>query len=364
MQSIFTRKILVCAVLAAVALGSAAVSSAAETRIYGTVDTGFRMTNVRGGDNTFELVSGDNYSPAFGLEGSEELTGSTEVFFKLEQGYSVDDGAMTFEGRMFGRESVLGLRGSFGTIAIGRMGSIGSAAGTYDMACALDPFGAGYTDAGIQATMIETSRLDNAVTYVSPEFAGFKFTAQYSNQIGYTESSTESSHWNENTRYTGLGLQYDIGGLHAQVMFEREWKKHSDPTDDAYFITGGISYDFGILTLYGAAQYAKNYGAGSQFGGWWYEVSSEDMINQNDSYMIGVGKTLGEAWLMTSVQYMNGKTVAGEDVNRYVAGIGATYNLSGRTSLYSALSYSNADGSLEEAGLDRTVLNFGISHTF
>ena len=91
---------------------------------YGTVDTGFRMTNVRGGDNTFELVSGDNYSPAFGLEGSEELTGSTEVFFKLEQGYSVDDGAMTFEGRMFGRESVLGLRGSFGTIAIGRMGSI------------------------------------------------------------------------------------------------------------------------------------------------------------------------------------------------------------------------------------------------
>ena len=121
MQSIFTRKILVCAVLAAAALGSAAVSSAAETRIY---DTGFRMTNVRGGDNTFELVSGDNYSPAFGLEGSEELTGSTEVFFKLEQGYSVDDGAMTFEGRMFGRESVLGLRGSFGTIAIGRMGSI------------------------------------------------------------------------------------------------------------------------------------------------------------------------------------------------------------------------------------------------
>ena len=63
MQSIFTRKILVCAVLAAAALGSAAVSSAAETRIYGTVDTGFRMTNVRGGDNTFELVSGDNYSP-------------------------------------------------------------------------------------------------------------------------------------------------------------------------------------------------------------------------------------------------------------------------------------------------------------
>lgn len=364
MQSIFTRKILVCAVLAAAALGSAAVSSAAETRIYGTVDTGFRMTNVRGGDTTFELVSGDNYSPAFGLEGSEELTGSTEVFFKLEQGYSVDDGSMTFEGRMFGRESVLGLHGSFGTIAIGRMGSIGSAAGTYDMACALDPFGAGYTDAGIQATMIETSRLDNAVTYVSPEFAGFKFTAQYSNQIGYTESSTESSHWNENTRYTGLGLQYDIGGLHAQVMFEREWKKHSDPTDDAYFITGGISYDFGILTLYGAAQYAKNYGAGSQFGGWWYEVSSEDMINQNDSYMIGVGKTLGEAWLMASVQYMNGKTVAGEDVNRYVAGIGATYNLSGRTSHYSALSYSNADGSLEEAGLDRTVLNFGISHTF
>ena len=64
MQSIFTRKILVCAVLAAAAMGSAAVSSAAETRIYGTVDTGSRMTNVRGGDTTFELVSGDNYSPA------------------------------------------------------------------------------------------------------------------------------------------------------------------------------------------------------------------------------------------------------------------------------------------------------------
>lgn len=337
---------------------------AADVSVYGTVDTGFRWTHVRGGEDSMELVSGDNLSPAVGLKGSETLVNGTEVFFKLEQGYYLDDGSMAFDGRMFGRESVVGLKGSFGTLAFGRMGSIGSATGSYDMTCALDPFGAGYTDAGIQATMVETSRLDNAVTYASPEWAGLSFIAQYSNQIGYTETSEEMLDWNENTRYTSLGIHYGIGNLNASILLEREWKKHSVNGDDAYFVTGGLSYDFGIFTLYGTVQHAENYATNSQFGGWWSEVDDDRMLDKNNSYMIGVGKAWGEAWLMASVQYLDGETVSGEDVERTVAGIGATYNLSKRTSLYAAFSMSNATGSLEEAGLDRTVTNFGISHNF
>lgn len=360
----FSDQLIRNAFLVSVMTMSVTAVQASDVSVYGTVDTGFRWTHIRGGNDTMELVSGDNLSPAFGIEGSENLANGVEIFFKLEQGFSLDDGSMALDGRMFGRESVLGLRGAYGTLAVGRMGSIGSAAGTYEMTCALDPFGAGYTDAGIQATMVETSRLDNAVTYVSPEWAGFSFTAQYSNQIGYTETSLEESHWNENTRYTGLGIRYEIGNLNASILLEREWKKHSVNEDDAYFITGGLSYDFGIFTLYGAAQHAKNYGRNSQFGGWWGEVDDERLMNKNNSYMIGVGKELGNAWLMASVQYLDGKTVEGENVKRSVAGVGATYNLSKRTSLYAAVSVSNATGSLEKAGLDRCVTNFGMSHTF
>lgn len=363
MKNAFALKAAAAAAVCAAAL-AAQSAAAADVTIYGTVDTGLRWTHVRGGDDTLELVSGDNLSPAVGLEGTEELAAGTEVFFKLEQGYYLDDGSMAFEGRMFGRESTLGLRGSFGTIAIGRMGSIGSATGSYDMTCALDPFGAGYTDAGIQATMIETSRLDNAVTYVTPELAGLQATLQYSNQIGYSGDTQEVGEWNENTRYTSIGLKYGIGNLLATVMYEREWKAHSNDTDDAWFLTGGVSYDFGFMTVYAAGQHAENYGTGSQFGNWWYELDEEDWVNKNNSFMLGVGKSLGAAWLMASVQYMDAETVSGEDVKRTVAGVGATYNLSKRTSLYGAFSVSNADGSLEDAGLDRTVLNFGLSHTF
>lgn len=347
------------------ALCFASVASAANVNVYGTVDTGFRWTNAKGGEDTFELVSGDNLSPAVGIEGSETLANGTDIFFKLEQGFYIDDGSMAFEGRMFGRESTVGLRGSFGTIAIGRMGSIGSAAGSYDMTCALDPFGAGYTDAGIQATMIETSRLDNAITYVTPEWAGFTATVQYSNQIGYAETSQEAPEWNENTRYASLGLHYGIGGLNASLLLEREFTPTSRNADDAYFITTGLSYDFGFFTLYGTYQHAANYGTtNSQFYNWWSEVNEEDYVDSNNSYMLGVGKSIGNAWLMASVQYMDAETVSGEDVERKVAAVGATYNLTKRTSVYGAFSWSDATGSLEDANLDRTVLNFGLSHTF
>lgn len=358
----FLRKSALGAALAAFGLFSAV--HAADVSMYGTADTGFRWTHAKGGTDTFELVSSDNLSSAIGIEGKEALIGGTEVFFKLEQGFYVDDGSMAFEGRMFGRESTVGLRGAFGTIAVGRMGSIGSATGSYDMTCALDPFGAGYTDAGIQATMVETSRLDNAVTYVTPEWAGFRATVQYSNQIGYYGPTQEAAEWNENTRYAGLGLHYGVGGLSASLLLEREFTPTSQDADDAYFITTGLSYDFGVFTLYGTYQHGSNYGDRSQFGGWWSEIDDANYVDSNNSYMIGVGKTVGNAWLMASVQYLDGKTVMGDDVERKVAAIGATYNFTKRTSVYGAFSWSEATGILEDAGLDRTVMNFGLSHTF
>lgn len=363
----FKKKLLVAAILSA-AVGAAA---AAEVTVFGTVDTGMRYMNVKqDGHHTdsMELVSGDNLSPAVGIKGEEKINDDVTVFFHLEQGYYLDDGSRAFEGRTFGREATLGLKGDFGTVAVGRMGSIGSAAGTYDLECAIDAFGAGYTDAGIQATIVETSRLDNAITYVSPRMAGLQATLQYSNQLGYTDTSVEQTHMNENTRYVGAGLNYQVGNLNATLMYEREIKPSSLHAEDATLVTGGLSYDFGFATVYGAYQHGEGYGDNSQFAGWFYEPEVNgvtDYVNKNDSFAIGLGAPLGEnVWLMTSVQYIDGETLGGKDAKRIVGGVGAIYTFSKRTQLYSALSYSDGKDALDNIGLDRTVVNFGISHTF
>ena len=52
-------------------------------------------------------------------------------------------------------------------------------------------------------------RLNNAVAYVSPEFAGFKLSAMYSNG-----TNEDGAKWSDNIHYYGIGAQYTLSLIH------------------------------------------------------------------------------------------------------------------------------------------------------
>ena len=115
----------------------AGTAAAADVTLYGDVDTGFKYTYSKtdGEDatNKFEMANGINSASTFGLKGTEDLGNGMTVGFKLENGFNSDDGTLNQSGRLFGREARLFVSSAFGEVSLGRMGGLGSAAGTYDI---------------------------------------------------------------------------------------------------------------------------------------------------------------------------------------------------------------------------------------
>ena len=69
------------------------------------------------------MDSGVNSATRFGLRGSEDLGNGLKVGFKLENGFSSDSGKLG-EDRLFGREATVNVSGDFGTVYMGRLGTL------------------------------------------------------------------------------------------------------------------------------------------------------------------------------------------------------------------------------------------------
>ena len=89
------HSILCCAVTGALASGAA---FAADTQIYGVIDTGFSVRNnqyVNGNsDTTTRMVSGQYIGSRFGIKGSEDLGNGYKAGFVLESSIKTDDGSL------------------------------------------------------------------------------------------------------------------------------------------------------------------------------------------------------------------------------------------------------------------------------
>jgi len=100
------HSILCCAVTGALASGAA---FAADTQIYGVIDTGFSVRNnqyVNGNsDTTTRMVSGQYIGSRFGIKGSEDLGNGYKAGLVLESSIKTDDGSLGQGGRLWGREA-------------------------------------------------------------------------------------------------------------------------------------------------------------------------------------------------------------------------------------------------------------------
>ncbi len=370
----FKKSLAAVAVLAAFA-GS---SYAADVTMYGVVDTGLLYTHTKADvglvvdqnsfngsakDDSFTMESGTNSSTRFGLRGTEDLGNGLKVGFKLENGFSADSGELG-EDRLFGREASLNVSGGFGTIYMGRMGTLVSDTGSVGFYGAMaSAFGSGWSDniAGHTAVMADyTSRLDNVITYVSPEFAGTTIYAQYA--MGGDDGGAENK--SNTDRYAALGAEWKAGAFDLGALVD--WTNKStdsgalvnDPNiEDAWTFNLAGSYDCGFAKTFLAVQYFKDArdaaGILDGIGIYDKDVLGEAAVKFTKAVFATTGygvhlstafDALGGSW-KAGIGYMDGDVDVADvdlidgDIKAYSASVGYEYALSKRTTIYTGAGY-------------------------
>ncbi len=398
--------------VAAAVLGAFAGSAfAADVTLYGVVDLGLHYQNVKAdgesGVNKFDMMSGQNSGSRFGLKGQEDL-GFAKVGFVLENGFDADTGELSKYNeertRIFGREALLYMTGDFGTLGFGRTGALTAGTGSYNLA-KYTPFSTGWGSLTAQKKYFwlgDRDRMDNSVTYVTPSFAGFQVSAQYSFKRAGTEAAGNER---QNDRYAAIGASYNNGPFSSALVVDTVFYNYADTkagkkADDSLGVTLGASYDFEVVKLFAQAQYGKNEKKlGASVADFEYG-SSEDKpkedwaeVSSNKGWK-GYGITLGATapvlggTLYAQANYLDAKAKDVEaayydsDENKkhefdgqlkaknWGIALGYSYPFSKRTYAYTYASYSE----LKKTGDDEdteyydktknTEFGFGLVHKF
>lgn len=365
------KKLIAVAVLGACVAGSA---FAANVDVYGRIDTGLSYVHEKIGDQAgtdkLSMDSGLSSGNRWGLKGSEDLGNGYQVGFVLESGFSSDTGAIGEEGKLFNREATLRVSGPFGSIYAGRMGRIGSDAGSVGFyAGSVSPFGSGWGKmAGhFAVTANYDTRYSNALAYVSPKVGPVTVYAQYT--MGNT---TENESGDD--RLFSLGAQADFGALQVLGLVEYLNKKSVAGTtvyddskyDDSYTINLGGSYDFGVAKVFLAGQY---FNAAPNFAGQganWEKSFDGFGVNVGASAPIGAGEFLVSAGYGKGDYHFDTKDT-NLSADSYIFQVGYTYPFSKRTNLYAGAGYHQTTME-EEASKDSktktTQVMFGLLHKF
>ena len=356
--------------LAALAASGMAMAQSSVT-LYGVVDTG--LTYSKGDESVYGLTkTGGNTNSRLGFRGVEDLGNGLKATFNLEGGMNVDDGTGYLgaggpndTGFQFRRTSTVGLAGNFGEVRLGR-----ELTASYMAVSRYDVFG----DTGIGASLAwkrdYAIRTENAITYYSPVFSGFKVGVNY----GFGEQQKASD-----KRYIGIGATYDNGPLSLGLGVDRlngdtqnntQW----DENQTTWHLGG--SYNFGVAKLLGFYKETKFKETGLNAG--------------NDStkfktFGLGVTAPVGAAGEVRASynHYRLSADVTGFSVPTFKAdqlSLGYVHNLSKRTALYGTYAYLKnkndsgvnmglqLNGAMSGAGLSNSGaqhgLQVGVRHAF
>lgn len=359
------KQILACAVAAAFATGAVA----AEVTIYGDVNTGFVYNYTKVGDdastNSFTMESGISGASRWGVKGGEDLGNGYSVSFDLQSGFDSDTGMMKYD-RLFGREVRLTVAGPFGEVSFGRMGTMTSSAGTYDIfQGTADLFDGGWTSAIATSNFFyDVTRADNMVTYATPTMAGVKGYVQYSFKVDNDATGTEGK--NSSKRYAGVGVTYENGPLSLVAVYDSVLNPTADPVakkDGRAFSFGG-NYDFGAAKLYAAYQYGKS----QNFAGGVDTYKDRETQVKGHNFGLGVAVPVGVGTVNFAGYYTTAKSENNSDntVKTYNVAATYTYPFSKRTSVYAGVGYLQIKDKL--TGTSEKTKSFdaaiGLAHSF
>jgi len=359
-----------CAALALAACGATHAQSS--VTLYGLVDAAVEhLTNASATGGSVTRMPGlTGSAPSrLGFRGTEDLGGGLKAVFTLESGFGVDNGSLNQGGRMFGRQSFVGLSGDWGTLTLGRQYSM-----LFWSQLDADILGPNAFGSGSLDSYLPNARVDNAVAYRGT-FSGLTVGATYS----FGRDSVNAGPSPSGTNCAGEN------GTDTQAC--RQWSvlaKYDTPTWGAALavdeIRGGAGA-FAGLTSSQMKDRRSTVAGWAKFGA--LKVGTGLIARDNDaaptnprsnlwyvgaSYPIAAALVLdGQVFKLDTKNSANGATLYA---------VRATYHLSKRTAVYAtaghisndgatALSVSNAAaGSAPAAGGSQTGLAVGVRHTF
>ena len=383
------------------ALGSVfATAQAADISVFGAVDTGlmFSHSKVSGesAENSLTMESSMNETSSFGIAGSEDLGNGMKVAFHLENEFASDSGSMATENKLFDREARITLEGGFGALSFGRMGTLSSATGTYDIVYVVgDSFDGGDNNIfGLTTGDV----YDNMITYETPEFAGVKVTAQYSfdgdtgaDNKDY-DAAEDGQHGTEGKttvdRYASLAVTGGYGNL--QFVGAYEYFNHASTSivkDDGHLVHLGGNYDFGVTKVFALAQYYQGI---RNAAGWNMSDDLVGVLAPTDptsegtdgfkGYGLHIGSItpIGGGDLTVAAYFQDGKleNIYNDPADKYdidaqYVGVSAryAYHLSKRTDAYLGAGYAKATldtSAFDEHDMEKELIQayVGLTHRF
>jgi predicted porin len=330
------KSLLALAVLGAFASVASAQSS---VTVYGIMDAGIVYDSgiVPAGSN-LKMNSGIASASRLGFRGTEDLGGGLSAQFVLESGISINTGAGTQAGLLFGRQSFVGLKStSWGEANMGRQYTP-----YYTTMAAADPFNNGMAGKFTNVMASSGVRMDNTLKYSSPNLNGF--TGDVAWGFGGVAGNASGS------SALGLAGGYAKGPLYVRLAYHK--LNNAANTDNAKNTGLAVTYDFGVVKAHGA--YAVNKGLAT--------LDTTDLL-------LGVTVPLGRHKFLASYINKNDKSALNRDANQWA--VGYLYSLSKRTDLYTAYGRINNKnggvltvGNNTEAGTGDRAINLGVRHTF
>jgi predicted porin len=320
--------------------------------LYGLVDAA--IIYERGGPNgsIVRMGSGVPAAAGFGIRGTEDIGGGTKVLFVLENGAKLNDGTLGQGGLLFGRQAWVGISNdTYGTLRLGRIYSP-----FILIIFTTDPFHVGYAGGAESILSIYQSlRLNNTVSYKTPDFYGFTGSAALSmggvaGNFNAGKVVSASATYQRGPLYGAIGvISFSLPALTAAnaatAADDREW-------------IAGVTYDLNVVKL--AASYTER----SQ------TFASGQAYQHQKSALIGATIPIGRFSILAN--FMVARDLLNtENHNAEEVGLGALYSLSKRSTVYvtagKIVNHNGAKytvGNAIDQGSGNFAVNVGISQQF
>lgn len=387
------KKSLIALAVASTAMAGSAY--AANVEVYGLIDTSLAYVyadpDASGvdGSGKFTMENAREFGSRFGLRGSEDLGNGMKVGFVLESGIKSDSGELDQGGRLFGREAHINLTGDFGYLAFGLQPVFGSTLGQHGLFRAIDPLFANYTEAfgSGHASASMWTRVDNAISYVTPNWAGFNFYGMYSFENDSTKTYERNADEGSSgvDRYAALAARYQQGALemvavYDTTMYGNDRAAATKYDDNGQTFTFGGNYTFGNgLKVLAFGQWFKDQELNR--AGVMSSALSAHKLGTGpangygfvDGYgvSLGVNYPIGGGVAKAQVAYRDMENQDNTEFNRWTIAAAYDYPLSKRTAVYAMTGYTqesmegvNSDSKKVDADPSGYEFTVGMVHRF
>lgn len=365
--------------VAAICLSPAA-NAQSSVALYGILDAGFVVADRGHGVKITQVSSGILSGSRWGVRGVEDLGAGLKALFALETGLDLDTGTLkafspqpssatptapngaVFTGG-FNRRSFVGLDTPIGEFHFGRDYAPFFHAVLKADTMSLGLFGNLQSSVSITGSSERWVRFSNGVNYLSPNLGGLRVRAAYS--FGENTGAPGTAPKGASNAW-GLGAEYSMGDLELVGSYQALQLANTAGMPVAFTGNTTTVRNWLLGARYTNGDFAATTGHWRGSSPW----------NGRTSW-IGVAYSMGNHTVSTQVQSLSQANPAGSKREATVIGLGYTYSLSRRTTLYATWgrSINNATASVAvlaadvsiaptAAGADPKATAIGVRHTF